>query len=211
MEDLFPGLVGTWKTINLEELYTEQKNLNMFDVDDQCKLLNQAVNSEDKIFTYGGFGEDRSNLWNGFSYPSPVIHLGVDFNNLPVGQPVASQSNGIVVDSWMHNIDFDGWGGRVVIRDENGLYWMYGHLDRSILGLDEHVKKGDIVGKIGNSNENGGWFPHLHLQVMTDEFVGQNPDWAKIDGYYTSIPRGVLDPLGVLARPITPGNFCVEK
>lgn len=198
MDKLFPGLVGTWKQVNLEELYTEQKDLNMFDINDQYKLLSHAAQNDSSTLTYGGFGENRSNLWNGFSYPSPIIHLGIDFNNLPVGQPIASATDGIVADSWVDETDFDGWGGRVVIKDNSGIYWMYGHLDSTILPMNTSVRKGDIIGKIGNSKVNGGWFPHLHLQVMTEEFVGTNPNWRKIDGYATSLPAGVLDPIKIL-------------
>lgn len=199
MDKLFPGLVGTWKQVNLEELYIEQKDLNMFDINDQYKLLNHAAQNDSSILTYGGFGENRSNLWSGFSYPSPIIHLGIDFNNLPVGQPIASTTDGIVVDSWLDETDFDGWGGRLVIKDNSGIYWMYGHLDSAILPMNTSVRKGDIIGKIGSSNVNGGWFPHLHLQVMTEEFVGMNPNWRKIDGYAISFPAGVLDPIKIIS------------
>ena len=28
------------------------------------------------------------------------------------------------------------------------------------------IKKGDKIGWIGNSNENGNWVPHLHFQIL---------------------------------------------
>jgi 4-aminobutyrate aminotransferase-like enzyme len=50
-------------------------------------------------------------------------------------------------------------------------YTLYGHLSRnSLAGLRQGkvLKKGEKVGWIGTSSENGGWPPHLHLQIITD-------------------------------------------
>lgn len=29
------------------------------------------------------------------------------------------------------------------------------------------VERGQVVGSVGDPTQNGGWFPHLHLQAMT--------------------------------------------
>jgi murein DD-endopeptidase MepM/ murein hydrolase activator NlpD len=34
------------------------------------------------------------------------------------------------------------------------------------LKVGDQLKKGDQIGFIGNSTENGGWSPHLHFQIM---------------------------------------------
>ena len=36
------------------------------------------------------------------------------------------------------------------------------------LKIGKKIKKGEWIGKIGNSNENGKWLPHLHFQIILD-------------------------------------------
>ena len=48
---------------------------------------------------------------------------------------------------------------------------MYGHLSLdSLSGLQtgQAIKKGQIIGKIGSADVNGGWTPHLHFQIILD-------------------------------------------
>jgi len=52
----------------------------------------------------------------------------------------------------------------VVIRDHQGLYWHYGHLDSVLPGIKEgvKVKKGQKIGVLGKKGASGN-FSHLHL------------------------------------------------
>lgn len=207
MNILFPGLKATWIEVDIAKAYETRKDLNMFNIDDQSILANSLASQG--IKTYGGFGEDRTELWKDFGYPTPTIHLGIDFNNLDPGQGVGCLSDGFVVDVWYHNLDFDGWGGRVVIEGTDGLYYMYGHLHhhdgKGLPYIGYKVKRGDIIGTIGSPLENGGWFPHLHLQIMSKEYV--NPyiefkqiEWKRIDGYGTCISDGILNPMDIINK-----------
>jgi len=50
-------------------------------------------------------------------------------------------------------------------------YTLYGGLSKkSLVGLfsGKKIKKGDIIGYTGNSNENGGYYPHIHFQLISD-------------------------------------------
>ena len=94
---LFPNIdPKPWKLVNLDSEYSKRKhymNLNMTNNIDQEILLG-LVTERNRFCTYGGFGEDHTGIWDG----SPkMIHLGVDFNNLTVGQPVVSLTHGLVV------------------------------------------------------------------------------------------------------------------
>lgn len=184
-----------WVETDLQEEYLKHPELNMKLIDDQNKLLNRL--SKDCIRTYGGFGENRTRLWDGFeTHGDDMIHLGVDFNNLTVGEQVASLTKGTVVDIWKDDSKLNGWGGRVVIKTDQ-TYFLYGHLDpQSLLELHVSVEKGGIVGKVGSEEVNGGWFPHVHLQIMTESFVQKRHyDWRKIDGYEKVLPEGIIDPV----------------
>ena len=60
---------------------------------------------------------------------------------------------------------------------------LYGHLSRECLQQLETgqiVSGGTTLAEIGNSNENGGWLPHVHFQLILDlfDFDGNYPGVA---------------------------------
>ncbi len=67
-----------------------------------------------------------------------------------------------------------GYGKYVVIRHDNGLETIYGHLSAQIVKEDEYVKAGDPIGLGGNTGRSTG--SHLHFETR---FLGQviNPEF----------------------------------
>ena len=62
---------------------------------------------------------------------------------------------------------------------------IYGHLSvKDIEGLKEgtYITRGQVIGHFGNVEENGGWPPHLHFQVIKDmrRYKGDYPGVCKI-------------------------------
>lgn len=55
-----------------------------------------------------------------------------------------------------------GYGHYIVIRHDNGLETIYGHLSRRIAKQDEYVKAGDVIGLGGNTGRSTG--SHLHFE-----------------------------------------------
>jgi 4-aminobutyrate aminotransferase-like enzyme/Ser/Thr protein kinase RdoA (MazF antagonist) len=118
------------------------------------------------------------------------IHLGVDLYAEP-GEPIHAPLTGIVAA-----IEDRGPGdyGPVVLlqhaTDEGIPFWtLYGHLDREVLGRlasGQEVAAGELVGRIGTAAENGGWPPHLHLQLLTHT-LGEGA------GIYGVAPASALD------------------
>lgn len=57
-------------------------------------------------------------------------------------------------------------------------FWvLHGHLSTESLTMVEvgkTVKKGELIATIGNEQENGGWPPHVHLQISYDEPVNND-------------------------------------
>jgi 4-aminobutyrate aminotransferase-like enzyme len=50
-------------------------------------------------------------------------------------------------------------------------FCLYGHLSRESLTMvqpGQRVSAGDTIGTIGDHTVNGGWAPHVHVQLMTD-------------------------------------------
>jgi len=125
----------------------------------------------------GGYLEPRS-VYTSSNYDkignkgreSRTIHLGIDFW-LPAQTPVYAILDGEIVTT-VNDVDDKSYGGLIILKHEvEGItfFTLYGHLSvASVLGkkLGDTIKKGDCIGKLGNSNENGNWVPHLHFQVL---------------------------------------------
>ncbi len=202
---LFPEITEhVWKEVNLEEQYiTLSEHKKLFNITcprDQTRMLNVLNGLDVNRHLYGGLWEDRQTIWRNF-YKSkePLLHLGVDFNNLAPGTSVTSLSNGVVRDVWHDTDILNGWGTRILVQD-NDTWFLYGHLSKSVCCNEgSFIREGEIVGFVGNEEENGGWFPHLHLQVMTDQFVNQFDNLKLIDGYWCKSNKesceGILDPM----------------
>jgi murein DD-endopeptidase MepM/ murein hydrolase activator NlpD len=56
----------------------------------------------------------------------------------------------------------------VVIRHENGLETVYGHLSKQLVKEDQYVEAGDVIGLGGNTGRSTG--SHLHFETR---FLGQ--------------------------------------
>ena len=56
-----------------------------------------------------------------------------------------------------------GLGQTVVIRHDNGLETIYSHLSRPLVKPNQIVKKGEVIGKGGNTGKSYG--SHLHLGI----------------------------------------------
>lgn len=117
-----------------------------------------------------------------------MIHLGVDINNLKVGEPVCLPRDAIVVHVLKDESEHNGWGGRLIFKMDkpykNCDYLLYGHLTHELPEVGMRFKAGDVVGFLGESQKNGGWFVHIHVQLvkqaMIDLFI---KDLRFIDGY----------------------------
>jgi len=51
----------------------------------------------------------------------------------------------------------------VVVNHPNGTQTLYGHLSMVNTGVGESVRKGQIIGKVGNTGRSTG--SHLHFEV----------------------------------------------
>lgn len=86
-------------------------------------------------------------------------HKGVDLQ-VAMGTPLRAISDGQIVDS-----DYEsGWGNFLVMRDNLGIYHLYGHM-QSGYKRSGSVKKGEVIGKVGMTGRTTG--PHLHWEAGT--------------------------------------------
>ena len=100
-----------------------------------------------------------------------TVHLGLDLF-APTGTPVLAPLAGTVL-SVTDNAQRLDYGPTVIVRhvtgDGTGFHTLYGHLDHTTLEHltpGQQVAPGDVLGWLGDASVNGGWPPHLHLQVI---------------------------------------------
>lgn len=117
-----------------------------------------------------------------------TVHLGIDLF-APAGTEVMAPIAGHVHSTDVCNSDLD-YGGLVVLKhqlpDGTAFGSLYGHLDpESIAGLcpGQPIDAGETFAQLGDKHSNGGWPPHLHLQILAAD-PAELPD----------VPRGVADP-----------------
>lgn len=87
-------------------------------------------------------------------------HTGVDFT-APTGTPVYAPGNGVVktVERNRH-----GYGLMVVIDHGYGYETLYAHLSRFNVRVGQEIKRGEIIGFVGNTGVSTA--PHLHYEVI---------------------------------------------
>ena len=87
------------------------------------------------------------------------MHRGVDLN-LHVGDSVVSAFDGKVR---VVKYQAGGYGHYIVVRHDNGLETVYGHLSRTLVRPGQRVRAGQLIAKGGNTGRSTG--PHLHFET----------------------------------------------
>lgn len=87
------------------------------------------------------------------------MHKGVDLR-LRTGDPVKAAFSGRVR---IVNYEGKGYGNYVVIRHDNGLETVYGHLSKHMCKAGQAVRAGDVIGLGGSTGHSTG--PHLHFET----------------------------------------------
>ncbi len=113
-----------------------------------------------------------------------TIHIGLDLFAV-AGTPVHAPLAGDVVAAEEHTARLD-YGGVIVLRhhtdDGVAFFTLYGHLSAASfteLRAGQRVERGQRLATLGAPAENGGWTPHLHLQIITD-FLGLGSDFPGV-------------------------------
>ena len=105
-----------------------------------------------------GYGYRRDPI-----YGTSKFHEGMDFSS-PIGTPVYATGNGTVTNaSWKSQ-----YGNLIEISHGYNYTTRYAHLSEILVKPRQAVKRGDLIGKVGNTGKSTG--PHLHYEVR---FRGQ--------------------------------------
>jgi murein DD-endopeptidase MepM/ murein hydrolase activator NlpD len=87
------------------------------------------------------------------------MHKGLDIK-VYIGDTIRAAFDGKVR---VANYEAAGYGNYVVIRHNNGLETIYGHMSKRLVGENEPVKAGDPIGLGGNTGRSTG--SHLHFET----------------------------------------------
>lgn len=166
------------------------------------KYLAQKRKENNAFIAHGGYLEQRALYRKNARFQTGItrdIHLGIDLW-APAGTSVHAVMDG-VIHSFAHNNDAGNYGPTLILEHHwNGtkLYSLYGHLAVSdmknwMVGL--RFRESELIATLGTPQENGGYSPHLHFQLMTDmkDYRGDFPGVAaqeELAGYKNVI----LDP-----------------
>lgn len=107
----------------------------------------------------------RGWVTSGFGYRnSPFtgkrrFHAGLDISTRR-GTPIKAPADGVVTFAGVEG----SLGRMVVINHGHGLVTRYAHLKKSVVTVGKKVKRGELIGQVGNTGRSTG--PHLHYEVL---------------------------------------------
>ena len=96
------------------------------------------------------------------NYSSGRYHGGVDF---PVrkGSPIYASASGTVIIA--KNLNYS-YGHYLVVDHGNGLSTLYAHNSKLLVGVGDHVNKGQVIARSGSTGNSTG--PHCHFEVRVN-------------------------------------------
>ncbi len=114
----------------------------------------QPVSNSDLKRIASGFGYRIDPVYKTVKY-----HAGLDFS-APQGTPIYATANGVVRVAGNSG---NGFGNHVVVNHGYGYETLYGHMFRVKVQNGARVKRGEIIGWVGNTGKSTG--PHCHYEV----------------------------------------------
>tara|TARA_B100000609_G_scaffold26608_1_gene18632 strand:- start:12837 stop:13424 length:588 start_codon:yes stop_codon:yes gene_type:complete len=121
-------------------------------------------------FDIGRYDELRPGMYSSELFEnSRFLHIGIDIGG-PVGTPCMAFEDGEIA-YYGYNPSEGDYGNVIVTKhviENRNLWALYGHLDKISIEdkeVGQHISKGEVICRIGNKHENGGWEPHLHFQL----------------------------------------------
>jgi murein DD-endopeptidase MepM/ murein hydrolase activator NlpD len=87
------------------------------------------------------------------------FHEGIDFRGRR-GDKIYATGDGVVVKAFKNG----SYGNYVMIDHKNGYQTSFAHMDKFLVKKGERVKRGQLIGKVGNTGRSTG--PHLHYELL---------------------------------------------
>lgn len=159
-------VIGTKKKLDniAKRMYIQSKSFD--------EVIEMAKNKEEMLASIPAIqpvsNKDLKRLASGYGYRiDPIykvnkMHWGMDFS-APTGTDIFATGDGRV-QSVVNSRS--GYGRHVVIDHGYGYQTLYAHMSKTDVKRGQKVKRGDIIGQVGNTGKSSG--PHLHYEVIKD-------------------------------------------
>lgn len=112
------------------------------------------INHPEIDLIYYGFGKKLDPI-----YKTPKMHNGIDIA-ATIGTEIYATANGTVEFTG----DMREHGRHIIINHKNGYKTLYAHLSEYMVKRGQKVKRGDLIGLVGNTGKT--LTPHLHYEVQ---------------------------------------------
>lgn len=149
--------------LNRLSLLAAYQNVSYNDIDDMLKNKQQLLAAIPAIQPVSN--KLLSRIASGFGtridpvYKVAKFHAGLDFA-APQGTPIYATADGRVTEA---DFNAGGYGNHVVINHGFGYETLYGHMYRIKARVGQMVKRGEVIGYVGNTGKSTG--PHCHYEV----------------------------------------------
>lgn len=173
-QPIFKDLKGDPYIADLSSGSTLLNNIDMRDQKNFQKILEEKMGA-DHSWGVASYLENRASLLS--DCPQMVtekrfIHLGLDII-VSLGVPLHAPLDAVVAESGYESGE-GNYGSFVLLRHSSPyfttFYSFYGHLRRSSLPkTGSSFIAGEPFAEVGDFHENGNWFYHTHLQIITEK------------------------------------------
>jgi murein DD-endopeptidase MepM/ murein hydrolase activator NlpD len=168
-EQILAGLTDNEINSSIQSKITELKNRVLAQTQSFNAIEEMVRKKEDLLAATPAIqpvsNKELSRLASGFGYRiDPVyktvkMHAGLDFA-APQGTPIYATADGTVRLSG--NVG-NGYGNHVIVNHGFSYETLYGHMVRTKVRAGQRVKRGEVLGWVGNTGKSTG--PHLHYEV----------------------------------------------
>lgn len=145
-----------------KRLYVQSKSFD--------EVINLAKNKEEMLASIPAIqpvaNKNLKRLASGYGYrihpiyKVPKMHWGMDFS-APIGTEIFATGDGVVKKVVARS---SGYGKHVVIDHGYGYQTLYGHMSKINVKRGQKVKRGEVIGLVGNTGSSSG--PHVHYEVI---------------------------------------------
>ena len=159
-------IVNTTERLDIltKELVIQSKSL------DEIELL--AKNNESLLTAIPAIqpvsSSDLKRMASGYGYridpftKKRTMHWGMDFS-AKTGTPIYATGDGRIARADARAV---GFGNHVRIDHGFGYVSIYAHMDKIVVRRGNRVKRGDLIGYVGNTGRSVA--PHLHYEIVKD-------------------------------------------
>lgn len=157
---LLKGMTAQLNTLSARVNFQQEsfKDINVM-IQNKEKLIAaipaiQPISNKDLNRIASGFGTRIDPV-----YKVTKFHAGLDFT-APQGTPIYATADGRIKET---NHNEGGYGNHVIINHGYGYETLYAHMVRIKARGGQSVKRGEIIGWVGNTGKSTG--PHCHYEV----------------------------------------------